>query len=189
MDFRYNRSGDATYNEKGVRGELTGGSTGGADGCMSFEDGDNKGLAKCVQKFEIDKVYQTYCEKISLADYLVIAAEAIMAETSVKPLGYNPEKRYEMNEESPATPLAKIFRDSFKFGRKTNETCDPKKMAHRMPNPEHGCSAKNGLEWIFNENIYKNSGAAWSYTAAISGTHTLGKASKENSGYDGWWSD
>lgn len=57
MDFRYNRSGDATYNEKGVRGELTGGSTGGADGCMSFEDGDNKGLAKCVQKFEIDKVY------------------------------------------------------------------------------------------------------------------------------------
>ena len=48
---------------------------------------------------------------------------------------------------------------------------------------------KNGLEWIFNENIYHGSGAPWTFTSAISGTHTLGRATLETSGYDGWWSD
>ena len=30
---------------------------------------------------------------------------------------------------------------------------------------------------------------AWALTAAISGAHTIGGASLENSGYQGWWSD
>lgn len=174
---------------------LWGGKTsGGADGCMSFDDGDNKGLAKCVQKFEIDKAYAEVCQKVSLADYLVIAAEAVMAEASVKPHGYktsptNHEQRY-----AHELSLAKKFRDGFKFGRVTNEECKHEDIKHRMPNPENGCSGthvrgEEGLEQIFNENIYYGSGAPWSYTAAISGTHTLGQAKPENSGYEGFWSD
>jgi len=176
MDFRLERDKSGNI----VKGK----STGGSDGCMSFEDGDNKGLAKCVQKFELDKAYKKHCKKVSLADYLVIAAEAVMAEASVKPIGYN--EKYKYNYE---LGLAKKLRDGFKFGRVTNEECDAESMKHRMPNPEHGCSAENGLEWIFNNNIYFGSGAPWSYTAAISGTHTLGKANPDNSGYDGFWSD
>jgi hypothetical protein len=54
-----------------------------------------------------------------------------------------------------------------------------------MPNPELGCP---GLKDIFVDHIYKAQGAmAWNLTAAISGAHTLGSASIENSGYNGFW--
>lgn len=41
------------------------------------------------------------------------------------------------------------------------------------------------------ENIYgkENKLVAWGLTAAISGAHTVGKASKENSGFEGFWDD
>lgn len=55
-----------------------------------------------------------------------------------------------------------------------------------MPNPEHGCA---GLQEIFNENIYAHTGMEWAMTAAISGAHTIGSAKKNQSGYEGYWSD
>jgi len=85
------------------------------------------------------------------------------------------------------------------YGRETKETCDFSN--DRMPDPENGC---NGLRDLFYDNIfefhkerirnterngYENLELAWVLTAAISGAHTLGKASPENSGYSGWWSD
>ena len=81
--------------------------------------------------------------------------------------------------------------DGAKYGRKTNKTCKWNKG--RMPNPEHGCQGdpknnKDGLNQIFNENIYKDRADAWALTAAISGAHTVGKASTVNSGYEGHWS-
>lgn len=54
-----------------------------------------------------------------------------------------------------------------------------------MPNPENGC---DGLEDIFVDHIYKGTGREWEFTAAISGAHTLGSATIENSGYNGFWS-
>ena len=74
--------------------------------------------------------------------------------------------------------------DNFKFGRTSAETCDQSGLS-LMPNPELGCA---GLKDIFVDHIYKAQGAmAWNLTAAISGAHTLGSASIENSGYNGFW--
>lgn len=55
-----------------------------------------------------------------------------------------------------------------------------------MPNPEEGCE---GLQGIFVDHIYKDSGMPWTMTAAISGAHTVGSAKTANSGYDGIWSE
>ena len=57
-------------------------SVGGSDGCVNFEDPDNMGLAQCVSASDIIKVYDEFCGSISLADFVVIAAEAITARTS-----------------------------------------------------------------------------------------------------------
>lgn len=60
-----------------------------------------------------------------------------------------------------------------------------------MPDPEKGCFGKDGhdgLKQIFVDNIYKGRKDAWTLTAAISGAHTVGGASKVNSGYNGHWS-
>lgn len=80
------------------------------------------------------------------------------------------------------------FRDNFKSGRKTAKECD---YTHRMPNPEHGCmgrgEGKDGLKQIFVDHIFKAAKHPWTYTTAINGAHTVGKASLENSGYEGFW--
>jgi len=56
-----------------------------------------------------------------------------------------------------------------------------------MPNPELGC---DGLSDIFIDHIYSSTGErGWEMTAAISGAHTLGSATVDNSGYDGFWGD
>mmetsp|Transcript_41189 Transcript_41189/g.34693 ORF Transcript_41189/g.34693 Transcript_41189/m.34693 type:complete len:141 (-) Transcript_41189:1465-1887(-) len=81
--------------------------------------------------------------------------------------------------------------DGFKYGRRTVLECPWNEG--RMPNPEHGCQGDDdngisGLRQIFVENIYAQSNNGWALTAAISGAHTVGKASLENSGYNGHWS-
>ena len=63
MDFR-----------KAADGKMTGGS----DGCINFKDPDNTGIPQCLQKWNISKIYESFCTEVSLADFLVIAAEAIM---------------------------------------------------------------------------------------------------------------
>jgi len=122
------------------------------------------------------QVYSRYCDKVSLADFLVIIAEAVMARTAT---GYKSVETL-WHKKS----LATTFRDNFKVGRKTVETCEWN--VGRMPNPERGCS---DLRSVFLKNIFYGRSNGWSLTMAISGVHTLGKASKENSGYSGHWSD
>ena len=56
--------------------------TGGSDGCLNFQDPDNLGLKECIQNFKFADVYQQHCSKVSLADFFVIAAEAIMGRTT-----------------------------------------------------------------------------------------------------------
>ena len=55
---------------------------GGADGCVDLTDADNSGLAECLHAGEfgisIADAYEDFCESVSLADFLVIAAEAVM---------------------------------------------------------------------------------------------------------------
>jgi hypothetical protein len=46
--------------------------TGGSDGCLNFNDEDNKGLPECLVEFDTVTEYRKHCSKISLADYVVI---------------------------------------------------------------------------------------------------------------------
>lgn len=132
---------------------------GGSDGCISFTDPDNAGLPSCIEEFQLAKAYAPVCDSVSLADWLVVAGEAVMGRTAVD---YDPKEPFK------AGTLAATFRDGFKFGRVTNTACtsnDP------LPNPEHGCG---GLDEIFNKHIFARTTSPWPYTAAISGAHTLG---------------
>lgn len=58
---------------------------GGADGCTDMNNADNKGLAPCLHAGEhgasLLEAYEKTCESVSLADFLVIAAEAVMHAT------------------------------------------------------------------------------------------------------------
>lgn len=64
--------------------------SGGSDGCINFEDEANQGLKKCLLHSNIASVYQKYCISVSLADFTVIAAEAMLARTSKDYSGYYP---------------------------------------------------------------------------------------------------
>jgi len=152
---------------------------GGSDGCIDLNEPDNKGLQSCIHKFGITEIYPLYKDKVSLADFLVIIAEAAMARAH---RGYDPLEPFKTDS------LAQKFRDGFKFGRKTASSCE---WAYgRMPNPEHGCYGRrgeDGLKQIFVDNIFKGSVHPWTMVAAINGAHTVGGVSVENSGYRGHW--
>jgi len=152
---------------------------GGSDGCLRFDDPDNKGLINCLRgDFNMDgdtdpdafnktlhDVYKNFCDKVSLADFIVIAGEAVMGFT----------------ETSTLVNLRQNFKSAFLYGRTTRNTCE---NAVALPNPFHGCAA--------NEVTFLGSDAfamTWRQTAALMGVHTIGKASLENSGYSGWWQD
>lgn len=164
MDFRY---------------ESDGTTTGGSDGCINFEDPDNKGLPECLELYNMPSVYEGFKDDVSLADFFVIAAEAAMGRTATD---YNEKYRF------ASSSLANKFREGFKYGRSTLNECP---FEGRMPNPEHGCMGKDGhdgLKQIFVDHIYRDEEFPWAMTAAISGAHTVGSAKPENSGYDGHWS-
>ena len=65
--------------------------TGGSDACVNFEDPDNKGLAECITQFGLVSAYQQSCTKASLADFIVIAGEAVMGRTATS---YDAEDYY-----------------------------------------------------------------------------------------------
>lgn len=131
MDFRYQYAKDANGND--TKKVIS--ATGGSDGCVNFFDKDNMGLVQCIQKTNIVKAYDEHCGVVSLADFIVIAAEATMARTSNS---YNAEDDYAEGT------LAREFRDQFKFGRTTSETCEW--ADNLMPDPEKGC---NDINFIF----------------------------------------
>merc|ERR1719265_2281359 len=89
--------------------------TGGSDGCTDMDDPDNAGLAQCLHegKFptwhgaSINSVYAKHCQTVSLADFLVLAAEGIMVATRANVLVDDPE--------APGLE----FKHNFKFGRTT----------------------------------------------------------------------
>lgn len=145
---------------------------GGSDACTDMEDPENAGLPECLASGEhgksLQEVYNQYCLDVSLADFLVIAAEAVIASTRA---------RYE--DASPGAPHLDL-RAAFKFGRQTASSCDF--AVGRLPNPERGCDAVD-------ETFVQRMGLDWTQAAALMGVHTLGRAKVANSGYHGWWSD
>lgn len=110
---------------------------GGSDGCINFNDGDNKGLKSCLLKYDIPGVYTKYKNDVSLADFVVIIAEAAMARANGS---YNADAPFVEGT------LANKFMYGFKYGRKTTESCEWTKG--RMPNPEHGCEGRDGHDGL-----------------------------------------
>jgi len=145
---------------------------GGSDACIDMEDIDNAGLGQClyVGEFGVSMAdaYADFCTTISLADFVVVAAEAIM----------NISRQHVLDDDPSRSAID--FRSLFKYGRTTALSCS---FAHgRLPNPENSCSAVN-LTFV------QRMGLSWGQAAALMGVHSLGRAKVENSGYDGWWSD
>jgi len=87
---------------------------GGSDGCINFNDPDNAGLQKCLEFHEIPELYSNYKDHVSLADFIVIIAEAAMARS---------HSSYSASDPYEDGTLAQKFRDGFKFGRVTDEEC------------------------------------------------------------------
>lgn len=150
----------------------TSGSSGGSDGCLDLHDADNAGLHECLYLGEfgvsINQAYQEHCKTVSLADFLVIAGEAVMHLT----------RQNYLQEYPKGEPID--FKSSFRFGRTTAEECAWARG--RLPNPERSCTAVK-------ETFLERMGLSWEEAAALTGVHTLGRAKVENSGYDGFWSD
>ena len=116
------------------------GSQGGSDGCIDFADPDNKGLLKCLKKFGLPDIYRNHCDKVSLADFIVIAGEALMGRTATD---------YNKDDHFAEGTTAGSYLKSFRYGRKTQETCP--EAVGLMPNPENGCP---GLYDVFTLNIF-----------------------------------
>lgn len=151
---------------------------GGADGCIDFQDHDNDGLPACIfsgdHGVSINDVYQAFCTRVSLADFIVIAAEAAMdwsrTAHGLEQFGFTQGRQTE------------TFKTLFRYGRVTASQCDGFDGAgtSRLPNPEHGCPE---TERVFGQNL----GLTWEESTAMMGVHVMGRAEPKNSGYKGWW--
>jgi len=144
--------------------------TGGADGCIDFEDHDNNGLKGCLLEavsepdstnVSLELMWQDYCTEVSVADYFVIVAEALMEATV---------------PEAFRADFGSKLESQFRFGRETQATCSP----GLLPNPGESCDAVE-------KNFINNLGLTWEESTALMGVHTLGRALPSNSGFDGFW--
>ena len=159
---------------KGGRGSP---GTGGSDGCVNFEDPNNADIPDCLVWTDLAGIYNKWCDRISMADFIVVAAEAVAGSLS-------PD--YNANHKFNTDTLLTRFKQQFEFGRKSMDECPQE--AHMTVNVANGC---DDLQKIYVDNIFKSKGwgkqKAWDLTAALSGAHTMGNPLSENSGYDGRW--
>lgn len=86
--------------------------TGGADGCVNFKDKDNAGLEECLRSSNLNQVYGLFCNKVSFADFVVLAAEALMIKTQTK---------FDSKDPFAVGSFGAKLRDRFRFGRTTNK--------------------------------------------------------------------
>jgi len=148
---------------------------GGADACTDMSDPDNGGLAACLSQgefgFSLNSIYPEFCETVSLADFVVIAAQAVMSHSA-----------------TPGRPQGSLggeLKQNFRFGRTTltGDACKSATHWHEnplLPNPAGGCSE---VDRVFVTNM----GLSWEGATALMGVHSLGRAKIENSGFDGYW--
>jgi len=140
----------------------------GADACIDFEDPDNKGLKSCLLDDNtpegvpaVQGMWQKFCTEVSLADFFVITAEALIGKTLPN------NQRW----------LKDAMKKQFQFGRKTGVTCNNNMV---LPNPEESCDAVD-------KNFRQSLGLTWTQATALMGVHTLGRAERKNSGFHGPW--
>ena len=68
------------------------------------------GLPQCLAKAGIENIYGEWCDKVSLADFIVIAAEAVTGRLAVD---------YDAEDMFKDGTLASKFRDQLQVGRTT----------------------------------------------------------------------
>lgn len=145
---------------------------GGNDACTDMDEPDNAGLMACLREGQEEygdsdlsmyRIYQDFCTEVSLADFIVIAAQAVMAHLS----GPN------------GMAMRRGFKNGFKFGRITRDA-DCVMPHHILPNPDNSC---NDVERVFVNNM----GLSWRSATALMSVHSIGAASVDNSGFDGFW--
>jgi len=145
-------------------------SGGGSDACLDFADPSNAGLLSCFNGtanfIGLAQAYSDFCSRMSLADFVVIAAEAVMSITRESVLTADGARKQI------------DFRSQFKFGRVTSERC--MSTLDRIPDPAGGCRATQS-------SLVDGLGLTWNQTAALMGVHTLGSLSLEHPGYEGRW--
>merc|ERR1712048_254659 len=115
--------------------------------------------------------YRTFCTRMSLADFEVIVAQAVMSLLAT--------------EGEPKETLSAGLKANFNYGRTTAIGEECRAVTHAkgsliLPNPALGCSE---VDRVFVNNM----GLTWEEAAALMGVHSLGRASTMNSGYDGYW--
>jgi len=93
------------------RKDSSGKVSGGSDGCVNFLDPDNAGLLDCIVNNKLQTAYEPLCSVVSLADFVVIAAEAMMARTATS---YNSANIF------ASGTLAATFLANFQYGRITS---------------------------------------------------------------------
>jgi hypothetical protein len=109
----------------------------------------------------------TVIEDLKRKCVLCGAWQAIMMRTRPDWLGPSLNRSYALD-----------LSNGFRFGRTTAETCTPP----ALPNAEDGCDAVKA-------NFIDSLGLTWKESAALMGVHTLGRARKAFSGYEGWWNE
>merc|ERR1719414_198484 len=156
---------------------------GGSDGCTNMLEPDNGGLQACLSDgefgFSLKSLYREFRDTISLADFTVIAAEAVMTITRENAVKYTMDQG--SNEDPSSSTRNLPFKSLFRYGRDTKIDC---KQGFEMilPDPEKGCSE-------FDRVYIHNLELTMHQAVALNGVHTLGRAQIKNSGYVGAWSD
>jgi len=143
---------------------------GGSDGCTDLYHPINAGLAQCIQEGGLPEIYREFCETISLADFLVIAAEAVMHHARSR------LTRSELLHSQPQQSDAFDFQRRFRYGRTTAKSCAVSKVLPRVS------GAGKAMEDCFINRL----GLTWAEAAALMGGHVAGRAL--HLGPKGWWS-
>lgn len=133
---------------------------GGLDGFVDLNDHDNRGLAEIINTLLF--LRQPFADTISVADFWVLAANTAVEYTQVNKFG--------------AT-----LKMPFKYGRvdTKNTTAQAAIDAGRLPEDQKG--------WSHVKTVFGRMGLTPSDAAVLMGAHTLGRAEKKNSGFEGPW--
>eukprot|EP00930_Biecheleria_cincta_P086016 TRINITY_DN75386_c0_g1_i1.p1 TRINITY_DN75386_c0_g1~~TRINITY_DN75386_c0_g1_i1.p1 ORF type:complete len:514 (-),score=72.00 TRINITY_DN75386_c0_g1_i1:4-1545(-) len=156
------------------------------DGCVNLADNSNAGLDVVIA--ELDTLWLPFCDKISRADFWVLAAKTVIEEsTSYVPsqFGRNVNAVDGGSHGSRRLLKGEAILDGFvlpfRYGRQDVSSCSVSGKA-RLPSAEKGATQiQTYIMQKFNLNAR--------HAVALLGAHTLGRCDVNISGYNSTWKD